>query len=181
MDAKREKKLSKFLSYVLRHQPQSIGLALDEQGWAKVPELLSQARKHQQNFTIEELNFVVANNAKQRFRFNENAAKIRANQGHSIAVDLKLNPEQPPQFLYHGTVEKFLPDIKESGLQKMNRHHVHLSPDKETATNVGSRRGKPIILVIRAADMWREGFLFYQSENGVWLTEKVPSQFIEFH
>jgi putative RNA 2'-phosphotransferase len=129
---------------------------------------------------MEELEEVVATNTKKRFSFNEDKTKIKANQGHSIKVDLALQPKQPPSYLYHGTVEKFLQSIREKGLIKGSRHHVHLSADKETAINVGSRRGKPIILTIKSGEMHAQNHIFYQSENGVWLTETVPTEYIEF-
>jgi len=179
MNAKREKTISKFLSYVLRHKPEEIDLELNHEGWADVKLLLAKAEKKGRIFTMEELEYVVANNAKQRFIFNNDKTKIRANQGHSIEVDLALKPVLPPDLLYHGTVAKFLDSIKENGLQKMNRQHVHLSPDVETALNVGSRRGKPIILTIKAIAMHEAGYLFYKSANGVWLTDLVPPEFIE--
>lgn len=179
MNAEREKFISKFLSYVLRHKPEAIDLTLDDQGWADVGFLLVKAEKKGKKITMEELAYVVANNAKQRFSFNEDQTKIRANQGHSIQVDLALQPVVPPSLLYHGTVAKFLDSIKENGLQKMNRQHVHLSPDIETALNVGSRRGKPLILTIHAKEMHDAGYLFYLSKNGVWLTDQVPARFIK--
>ena len=150
MNAEREKAISKFLSYVLRHKPEKIDLELDMKGWADVKSLLAKAEKKGKIFTLEELEYVVAKNIKQRFTFNEDKTKIRANQGHSIQVDLALQSVVPPTLLYHGTVAKFLDSIKEEGLQKMNRQHVHLSPDIETAINVGSRRGKPLILTVEA-------------------------------
>jgi putative RNA 2'-phosphotransferase len=129
---------------------------------------------------MDELAYVVANNAKQRFSFNEDKTKIRANQGHSFPVDLELKAITPPTALYHGTVAKFLDAIKEKGLIKMNRQHVHLSPDVATATNVGSRRGKPVILTISAGEMHTAGYHFFLSANGVWLTAHVPVSFVEF-
>ncbi len=172
------KRISKFLSLILRHSPETINLKLDKNGWANVSDILSNKKLR---FSIEELKEVVANNDKQRFSFNEDNTKIRANQGHSIrSVELDLEPQSPPPFLYHGTVHKFMVDIKKNGLQKMNRNHVHLSKDRETATSVGNRRGKAIILSIRAQDMEKEGFKFFLSENKVWLTDLVPPKFINF-
>ena len=181
MDKAREKFISKFMSYVLRHHPEVIGLKVDEYGWANVAELLEKAAADGRAFTFEEMEYVVANNAKQRFGFNEDKTKIRANQGHSFPVNLELLPVVPPETLYHGTVEKFLNSIKENGLKKMDRQHVHLSPDVETAKAVGSRRGKPVILTIKAKAMHEAGHTFYLSANGVWLTEHVPMEFIEFN
>ncbi len=174
-------KYSKFLSYVLRHKPESIGIALDENGWVSVPILLNASRAAGQNISEELLRNIVEKNEKKRFAFNDNEDCIRASQGHSIkSIDLELEQIEPPEILYHGTVEKFVDEIKKSGLQKMNRQHVHLSQTKETATNVGSRRGKPIILEVQASDMWREGYKFYRSANGVWLTDSVPWKYIDY-
>ncbi|WP_298313093.1 RNA 2'-phosphotransferase [uncultured Aquimarina sp.] len=174
------KQISKFLSLILRHNPGKIGLKLDENGWADVGELISKANKHRNQLNTETLEEVVATNDKKRFAFNEDETKIRANQGHSIKVDLEYTPIQPPEFLYHGTVGKFREDIRRKGLLKMSRHHVHLSEELETAMKVGSRRGVPIILTVRSGDMHRDGIEFYQSDNGVWLTDSVATEYIEF-
>lgn len=176
----KHKEISKFLSLVLRHNPDKIKLKLDAQGWADVSELIEKSNKHKFRFNKEILNEVVENNDKKRFSFNEDHTKIRANQGHSVKVDLDYKAIQPPEFLYHGTVAKFLPTIKEKGLLKMSRHHIHLSSDIETAEKVGSRKGKPIILIIRSGEMFLNGISFFKSENGVWLTDYVPSEYIEF-
>lgn len=180
MNEKQIKSTSKFLSLILRHSPEKIGLQLDENGWADVAVLLSKAAQHHQQISIELLNEVVATNDKKRFVFNDDGTKIRANQGHSISIDLQLHVQIPPETLYHGTVAKFIEQIKVEGLQKMSRQHVHLSRDKETATIVGSRRGSAIILRVDAASMQGDGFEFYLSENGVWLTDHVPPQYINF-
>jgi putative RNA 2'-phosphotransferase len=180
MNDKQKKDISKFLSLILRHSPETMDLQLDENGWADVEELLSKSALHRQPFTKEELEKVVADNDKQRFAFNDNHSKIRANQGHSVNIQLDLAPQQPPEVLYHGTVQKFLPNIQREGLQKMSRQHVHLSKDKETAEKVGSRRGFPVILNIRSGQMHRDGMSFYLSENGVWLTDNVPVKYIDF-
>ena len=180
MNEKEIKRKSKFLSLILRHNPQLIQLELDKNGWANVEELLKKS-KRKIHLNKNELDIVVATNNKKRFSYNEDETKIRANQGHSIKnLDLELKIVEPPQFLYHGTVAKFMQSIKEKGLQKMNRQHVHLSKDRATAVNVGSRRGKPVILSIRALEMHQKGFIFYLSENGVWLTDKIPTEYIEF-
>lgn len=176
----KNKNISKFLSLILRHNPSKIGLKLDENGWADVAELINKANKHRNQLDIETLREVVVTNDKKRFAFNEDETKIRANQGHSIQVDLEYKALQPPEFLYHGTVGKFREDIKKKGLLKMSRHHVHLSEELETATKVGSRRGVPIILTVRSGDMYRNGIAFYQSDNGVWLTDAVAPEFIAF-
>ncbi|WP_431164973.1 RNA 2'-phosphotransferase [Tenacibaculum halocynthiae] len=181
MNEKNIKRISKFLSLLLRHQPEKIGLQLDSNGWATVEELLQKSRKHGVRFTIDELEGVVVNNDKKRFTFNDDKTKIRANQGHSLkTIDLELKPVQPPEFLYHGTVAKFMNAIHDKGLQKMSRQHVHLSTEIETAMKVGSRRGKPIILTVKSGEMQSEGYEFYLSENNVWLTDNVPSEFIVF-
>lgn len=173
-------KISKFLSLVLRHQPELIGITLDSAGWVPVSELLQACHTHGEPLTLDELHQVVASSDKQRFSFSEDGQKIRANQGHSVPVDLGYAPAIPPSTLYHGTVEKFLPSIKEEGLKKGSRHHVHLSPDEETAKRVGSRRGKPLILQVESGRMQQSGYEFFQSANGVWLTEHVPPEFLIF-
>lgn len=180
MNEQHKKSISKFLSLILRHSPQNIQIQLDENGWANVDELITKCAKHKHIFTFKELEEVVATNDKQRFIFNENKTKIRANQGHSITIDLALQPQTPPDYLYHGTISKFLNDIRKVGLLKMSRQHVHLSPDKETAIKVGSRRGVPVILVVQSNKMHQDGYSFYLSENGVWLTDHVPANYIEF-
>jgi putative RNA 2'-phosphotransferase len=183
MNEKTAKSVSKFLSLVLRHSPETIGLNLDENGWADVEELIEKCSKNGNSLnplTAELLNYVVENNDKKRFAFNEDKTKIRASQGHSISVELNLNEAEPSEFLYHGTVDKFLENIKKEGLQKMSRQHVHLSKDRETAIKVGGRRGVPQILTIKSGEMFRDGFKFYLSENNVWLTDEVPVRYIEF-
>ncbi|KUJ61504.1 RNA 2'-phosphotransferase [Flavobacteriaceae bacterium CRH] len=182
MNEKTAKNISKFLSLVLRHSPETINLKLDENGWADVEELILKCnnRGSQNQMTAELLNYVVENNDKKRFAFNDDKTKIRASQGHSISVELNLNEAEPSEFLYHGTVEKFLESIKKEGLQKMSRQHVHLSKDKETAIKVGGRRGVPQILTIKSGEMFKDGFKFYLSENNVWLTDEVPVRYIQF-
>lgn len=178
MNEKQIKGISKFLSYILRHHPEAIGLELDEEGWVDVHELMAKSKTDYSVITREILDIVVSTNEKKRFAFNEDRSKIRASQGHSIDIELNLETQQPPEFLYHGTVEKFLETIKAEGLKKMNRQHVHLSAEKETAVNVGSRRGQPIVLVINSGEMHQNGHYFYLSANGVWLTDHVPVEFI---
>lgn len=180
MDKNRLTQTSKFLSLVLRHQPELIGLALDSAGWASTSELLRACRAHGQPLTLEELREVVTGNDKQRFAFSEDEQKIRANQGHSVPVELGYSASVPPHVLYHGTIEKFLPSIKAEGLKRGARHHVHLSPDEETARRVGARRGRPLVLKIDSEGMHRAGHEFFRSTNGVWLTEHVPPEFIIF-
>ncbi len=180
MDPKRQKRISKFLSLVLRHRPELIGIELDDQGWTPVAELIEKAQRHGTKLTDTELRQVVAESDKQRFALSATRTLIRANQGHSVAVDLDLEPAVPPEVLYHGTIPKFLGSIREQGLLKGQRHHVHLSPDEATANKVGSRRGRPVILEIASAEMHAAGSVFYLSDNGVWLTEHVPALFITF-
>ena len=182
MNEKDKKLISKLLSLVLRHQPEYINLQLNENGWAEVDELLEKAKTKNLHVSFEELKEIVATNDKQRFAFNEDNTMIRANQGHSVkSIDLELKAIKPPEFLYHGTVGKFLKSIQQTGLQKRSRQHVHLSEERETATKVGSRRGIPVILSIRTLEMHTKGFEFYRSANNVWLTNHVPVEFIEFN
>lgn len=180
MTEKQKKDIGKFLSLVLRHNPGKIQLELDKNGWADVNELIEKCAKKGVGFTLEELEEIVETNDKKRYSFNEDRTKIRANQGHSIEVDVELTLTTPPEFLYHGTVAKFMESIRTTGLQKMTRQHVHLSEHLETALKVGSRRGKPVVLSIRSGDMHRAGFNFYLSANEVWLTNEVPPNYIEF-
>lgn len=170
-------KISKMLSYVLRHKPDAIGLTLDSEGWANLDELISKSKKVK--MTREDIFRVVKNSDKKRFLINKDGEHIRANQGHSIKVDLGLKEVLPPDFLYHGTATRFWDAIKSEGLKKMKRHHVHLSTDVETASKVGSRHGKLQILKIDCLAMVKEGHVFYRSENDVWLTNSVPPKFIE--
>lgn len=172
-------KISKYLSKHLRHTPERIGLTLAIGGWVDVEDLLSACAAHQFPITRGELEEVVATSDKQRFSFDETRTRIRANQGHSVEVDLQLDPQIPPDGLYHGTGEQSVPAILRSGLLKMSRHHVHLSRDVATARNVGMRHGRPVILAIAAAEMHRAGFTFYCSNNGVWLVDEVPPQYLK--
>jgi putative RNA 2'-phosphotransferase len=170
-------KISKKLSYILRHAPDSIGLVLDENGWASVHDLMT---KFGEPLSIEDLEEVVETNDKKRFAFNDNFTKIRASQGHSIEIDLAYQPTTPPEFLFHGTAIRFLESIKKDGLLKGSRHHVHLSLDEVTARKVGSRHGSPVILTIKSCEMYEAGYKFFVSENDVWLTDYVPNRFIVF-
>jgi putative RNA 2'-phosphotransferase len=178
MDTKATTRLSKFLSLHLRHAPQAIGLTLQPGGWVNVADLLAACAAHGHPLTRDELEDLVEDNDKQRFAFDETGQRLRAQQGHSVAVDLQLLPAVPPALLYHGTVPAALPAIRQTGLQKMSRHHVHLSPDEATARRVGQRRGRPVLLVVDAAALHAAGGLFYRSGNGVWLTEAVPPQYV---
>ena len=171
---------SKFLSLVLRHAPEKIGIALDSAGWVHVDALLAAMAKHGKALTQAELRRIVETSDKKRFALSEDGRRIRASQGHSVEVELGYEPTTPPDVLYHGTVERFLPSLRAGGLERGQRHHVHLSRDVETATKVGDRRGEAVILTIDAAGMGREGLVFYVSANGVWLTDHVPARFIGF-
>ena len=169
---------SKFLSYVLRHRPDSIGITLDENGWVEIDELLAAAQRHEKELSRTRLERIVATSDKRRFAISGDGQRIRANQGHSVSVDLDLTPAVPPKLLYHGTVERFLDSIRAQGLIRGSRHHVHLSPDEKTAQKVGSRRGKPVILIVEAAQMHEAGHTFFRSANDVWLTDEVPPKFL---
>ena len=178
MTEQHKKTISEFLSLILRHQPEKIDLILDENGWAEVIELIQKSTKNKMPFSFEELEIIVATNEKKRFAFNVDKTKIRASQGHSIEIDLSLEPIIPPTVLYHGTAEKFLESILENGIKKMNRQHVHLSADIETAIKVGSRHGKVVVLNILTKEMHEDGINFYKSENGVWLTDFIDNKYI---
>ena len=171
---------SKLLSLVLRHKPDEIGIALDNAGWVDVDTLLAALASHGHALTRDELDHLVASNDKRRFEYNANGTRIRAAQGHSIPVDLELPPKEPPAILYHGTADRFLAQIRKTGLQKRDRQHVHLSPSPDLATTVGQRHGRPITLQVRAGDMHRTGHQFFLSSNNVWLTDHVPAEFIDF-
>jgi putative RNA 2'-phosphotransferase len=171
---------SKFLSLILRHQPEKIGLVLDENGWADVDDLIERAKLHGRKLTLELLTTVVETNDKRRFLFSADGSKIRANQGHSVEIDLALPPREPPEQLFHGTATRFLESIRSQGLVPGSRRHVHLSPDAETAIKVGQRHGRPVVLDIQSGMMHRTGHIFFCSENGVWLTAHVPAEFIAF-
>lgn len=178
MDDRRRVKISKYLAKHLRHQPERIGLALDEHGWADVAELLAAGTRNGFPVSRAELEQVVASNDKRRYVFDDSGLRIRASQGHSIDVDLDLPVSAPPPELYHGTVGRFLDTIRREGLRRMNRHAVHLSPDRATAQRVGSRRGRPVILVVDAARMAADGYEFRVSANGVWLVDAVAPGYL---
>lgn len=180
MIAKEENaRLSKLLSYVLRHNPAHLGIQLDNHGWTNVEMLLNQLNKQQEKINFDILKHIVDTNAKKRFSFNEDLTLIRASQGHSVEIELNYTAQIPPAILFHGTADRNIPIIREKGLLKMSRHHVHLSADKETAHKVGQRHGKPVVLSIQSLAMYESGHLFYLSDNGVWLTDHVPATFIE--
>jgi putative RNA 2'-phosphotransferase len=163
----------------LRHRPDEIGIALDEQGWVAIDELLVACAAHGRPIAREELEAVVATSDKRRFAVSDDGLRIRASQGHSVEVDLGYAPAEPPERLYHGTATRNLASIRAEGLNKGSRHHVHLSSDDATARSVGARYGKPIVLTIRAGEMARDGFPFYLSANGVWLTDHVPVRYVD--
>ncbi len=164
---------SKYISLILRHKPETIGISLDEHGWANVDELIRGVSKSHL-LDMETLERIVAEDEKQRYSFNEDKTLIRANQGHSIPVDVELEEVQPPEFLYHGTGEKYVESIDKQGLIPKSRLCVHLSADEETARKVGSRHGKPVIYIVKSGEMYRNREKFYRSVNGVWLTKNVP-------
>lgn len=179
MNQSRLIKISKYLSKHLRHQPERIGIKLAPGGWIAVDELLAACKKYQFPITYTELEEVVSRNDKQRFSFDNTGTLIRANQGHSVEIDLQLAPQVPPDVLYHGTGHKSVESILQTGLCKMSRHHVHLSPDITTAKNVGSRHGKSVVFVVDAATMHKTGFTFCCSDNGVWLVDSVPPEYLQ--
>lgn len=169
---------SKYLSLILRHKPETIGITLDEHGWANVDELIAGiAKTHDCDRNI--LEEIVRTDEKQRYSFNEDKTLIRANQGHSIPVDVELEEAVPPEELWHGTGEKYVESIDVQGLIPKSRLYVHLSKDRDTAVKVGGRHGKPVLYLVKAGDMSRDGYPFYLSKNGVWLTKKVPAEYLE--
>ncbi|HEX8203911.1 MAG TPA: RNA 2'-phosphotransferase, partial [Isosphaeraceae bacterium] len=178
MDDARLVRISKFLSKHLRHEPERLGLALEPGGWVPVADLLASCARRGVPITRAELDAVVDRNDKRRFSFDPTGARIRANQGHSVAVDLQLEPVEPPGVLYHGTGHRAAEAIARQGLRKMGRHHVHLSGDVETARKVGARHGRPVVFAVDAAAMRRAGHTFYRSANGVWLVDDVPAVFL---
>jgi len=181
LSEKETTKISKFLSLVLRHKPEAIGIVLDENGWADVNLLLEKLTLTGLDVDREILNHIVATNPKKRFAFNDASDKIRASQGHSINIELGYEPTVPPEILYHGTAIHNIDAITATGLEKRNRQHVHLSKDTTTAQAVGQRHGKPFIFEIMAGQMHLDGFIFFISENGVWLTDNVPAQYLKHH
>lgn len=172
-------KLGRFLSLVLRHNPGAAGITLDEHGWADVNELLAGVNRAGRKIDMDTLERIVRENNKRRYSFNGDHTRIRANQGHSISVDVELKEAEPPRYLYHGTASRFLPAIQREGIRRMSRQYVHLSGEFETAVAVGKRHGNPVVITIDAAAMRRDGITFYRSENGVWLCEHVePKYFV---
>ena len=173
-----DKETSKFISLILRHKPEAIGIQLEEHGWANVDELIEGISKTR-SFDMQDLERIVAEDGKQRYSFNEDHTLIRANQGHSIPVDVELEEKVPPAVLYHGTGEKYVPSINAQGLLPKGRLYVHLSSDVETARKVGSRHGKPVVYTIDCAGMAADGYKFYLSANKVWLTKAVPAKYLK--
>lgn len=169
---------SKFISLILRHKPEVIGISLDEHGWASVSELIEGISK-QQSFNMEMLEEIVATDNKQRYSFNEDKTLIRANQGHSIPVDVELPEKEPPKYLWHGTGEKYTESINKNGLIPKSRLYVHLSADEDTAKSIGIRHGKLAMYKVKSGDMFKDGYKFYLSVNGVWLTKTVPIKYLE--
>lgn len=172
-------KYSKYLSYLLRHRPEAANLSMDKQGWVSVVEIMHAMQQKDARFTYQTLEEVVRTNNKKRFAFNDDKTKIRAHQGHSINIDLALPECCPPDVLFHGTATHFLASIKKQGLKPQKRDHVHLSPDKETAYNVGIRHGQAVILLVDSQAMYVAGHKFYHTENNVWLTAHVPPEYIQ--
>lgn len=176
----KSQKTSRFLSLILRHKPEVIGITLDKNGWADVSAVIAGVNKSDGYFLdMETLEEIVRTDEKQRYSFSPDKKKIRANQGHSVRVDVELKKSSPPEFLWHGTGEKYVDSINKEGLKPKGRLYVHLSADVETARKVGSRHGKPVIYRINSGEMHRQGYIFYLSENGVWLTDIVPVNFME--
>ncbi len=169
---------SKFLSLVLRHEPEKIGITLDAQGWVDVSVLLNALEIHRQPMSRDELARLVAESEKKRFALSEDGLRIRANQGHSVEVDLALEPKTPPELLFHGTPDRFIESIRKTGIEKRERHHVHLTESRTVAHETAQRRGRPVVLEIRAGEMSRTGSLFYLTDNNVWLVDGVPPKFI---
>lgn len=172
-----DQKTSKFISLILRHRPETIGITLDEHGWAVVEDLINGVNKTHY-LDMETLERIVAEDEKQRYAFNEDHTLIRANQGHSIPVDVELPEVVPHDVLYHGTGLKYKDSIDAQGLIPKTRLYVHLSGDVETAIKVGKRHGKPVIYAVNAAAMYADGYTFYRSVNGVWLTKRVPKEYL---
>ncbi len=173
-------RISKYLSYVLRHHPETAGLSLDDHGWAGINELLAARGSRKRGLTLDLLRRLVAENDKQRFEVDHKWTKIRARQGHTLAVRLDLKEASPPDCLYHGTACRHLPSIRQHGLHRGKRHHVHFSLDPASAQTVGGRHGQPVVLRIRAREMHAHGHRFFLTSNGIWLAESVPPDYIDF-
>ena len=182
-EERRLERLSKFISMILRHKPEVIGITLDEHGWADVDELIKGINEtgEEIEFNKDTLETIVKTDKKQRYSFSQDKTLIRANQGHSIPVDVESEKKEPPKVLYHGTGSKFVKSIQEQGLLPMERLYVHLSSDVETATNVGKRHGTPVVFQVNTEQMQKDGYDFFQSVNGVWLTKEVPTKYLELN
>ncbi|MGH1342223.1 MAG: RNA 2'-phosphotransferase [Nannocystales bacterium] len=180
MSAQDDVAASKYLSWMLRHEPHAVGLTLTAEGWVSIDELIAAAAADGRTFTRARVRELVSTNEKRRFALSHNGLMIRAVQGHSVPVQLDYPPAPPPEVLFHGTVAAARSKVRTQGLRRGQRHHVHLSPDPETATSVGARRGAPVLLTIHAKRMAEAGFVFYQAPNGVWLVEHVPPAYIRF-
>lgn len=171
--------LSRYMSLILRHKPEVIGITLDEHGWASVNDLICGIEKNNPGFNMNILEQIVRTDSKQRYSFNDDKSLIRANQGHSVNVDVELKEKEPPEYLYHGTGEKYVKSINQDGLIPKSRLYVHLSKYIKTAENVGKRHGKEVVYRINSGQMYRDGYKFYLSENGIWLTKEVPIKYLE--
>lgn len=171
--------LSRYMSLILRHKPEVIGITLDEHGWASVNDLICGIEKNNPGFNMDILEQIVRTDNKQRYSFNDDRSLIRANQGHSVNVDVELKEKEPPEYLYHGTGEKYVKSINQDGLIPKSRLYVHLSKDIKTAENVGKRHGKEVVYRINSGQMYRDGYKFYLSENEIWLTKEVPIKYLE--
>ncbi len=174
----REVKLGKFLSLILRHKPETIGITLDGNGWCNVDDLIEKMNMNGRKIDMEMLNRIVDNNDKARYEFNSDKSRIRARQGHSVNVDVELKEKIPPEYLYHGTASRYVESIREKGIVKGSRQHVHLSEKIETAVSVGKRHGSPYVIKINAKKMYEDGYRFFLSNNGVWLTEYVGREYL---
>lgn len=171
--------ISRYMSLILRHKPDVIGISLDEHGWANVNELINGIAKNNTGFNMESLEEIVRTDSKQRYSFNDDKTLIRANQGHSIPVDVELEEKEPPEYLYHGTGEKYVEFINRQGLIPKSRLYVHLSKNVKTAESVGERHGRPTVYLVHSGKMYKDGHKFYLSANGVWLTKKVPVEYLQ--
>jgi putative RNA 2'-phosphotransferase len=171
-------RLSKYLCFILRHKPEAIGLTLDPQGWVSIDELIAKSHTAGNRLTREDLLHVAETNEKKRFSLSEDGLRIRAAQGHSVAVELGLSRQEPPGILYHGTATRFLDSILSQGLEPQSRQQVHLSADEATAHRVGQRHGRPVVFKVEALRMHAKGFAFFLADNGVWLTDQVPPDFL---
>lgn len=178
LDIREEQKISKFTSLLLRHKPEKLGLSMDRYGWVSVEELVKGLEKSYEGFSREDLEYIVRKDSKQRYRFNEDGSKVRASQGHSIKLDIEFKEKVPDEVLYHGTATRFLDKIMAEGLKSMSRQYVHLSKDIETARSVGNRHGDVVVLLIDVARMVNDGYKFKVADNGVWLTDEVPKDYL---